>query len=200
MLRNAAAASLASCRPPRFAAVEHRTLRNERKAVRLDFVGQGVDKNPFDCIVAKGSPSGRHKDRATVLASLHFDRAERRLPNAPWLRFTRASTMSFLETQLSTKNDIPPPPPSPIPSSPSAILSLEQRIEAINAEIGSLIEARIESEAADCRHVANASLRQMLISELHSQSLETRTERIIRGPVQWFACRFDAIARHSGGL
>jgi hypothetical protein len=95
--------------------------------------------------------------------------------------------MSFLETQLPTKNDTPPPPPSPIPSSPSAILSLEQRIETINAEIGSLIEARIEIEAADCRHVAKASLRQMLISELRSQSLETRTERIIRGPVQWFA-------------
>ena len=43
--------------------------------MRLDFVGQGVDKNPFDCIVAKGSPSVRHNDRATVLASLHFDRA-----------------------------------------------------------------------------------------------------------------------------
>jgi hypothetical protein len=185
MFRNAAAARLASCRPPRFAAVEHRTSGNERKAVRLDFVDKASTKT---LSIAQSRRVRRASGTMTKRRFWPvFISIGRRLPNAPWLRFTRASTMSFLETQLSTKNDIPPPPPSPIPSSPSAILSLKQRIEAINAEIGSLIEARIESEAADCRHVANASLRQMLISELHSQSLETRTERIIRGPVQWFA-------------
>lgn len=59
-----------------------------------------------------------------------------------------ASTMSFLEIQILTKKDLLPPSAASNSFTPFSNSFAQQRVEAINAEIEPLIEARIETEAA----------------------------------------------------